>query len=1023
MSRGFAYAIHFGLGAFWLFFLYFFVHAYGGSFAAWIWVAAALVLWSLDAARMAAAREPWRVTFFWWLGTFVAPFVAGYRAYRAITVVAPEEPAEVDAVSDDELRRRLSVAESTLAALQSELAELRALVGGAAPAPSPAPTPAQPRAAAPVPTLRPVVATPPPSPPPAEPPRPPVPAEPSFWDRDVDLSALIGPKAFAIAGGIVTLLGVVFFFVLAANRGWIGPDLRVALGAAASAAVFAGGFWLRRRDRDSYSARAAVGAGIAGGYVTLAAATVLYGLLPSAVALPFAAGLAAVGVAVAIAWSAQLVAGLGLIGAIAAPALLALDEGISASGTAFVAIMFAAAIVVAVRQVWAELLLASAVAAVPQALWLALAAEGTDWGAVVVCVAFVLLLLSVGVAYEFRRDLPYHVSGVGYVLASATLAGVSARLLFDSGGELGTALLVVALGYGAVAVGLFVRGGLVDFSSLLGALALTFAAVAAAELLSGQSLAIAWALQAAVLAWLARAINEPRYQLGALAYVGLSLGHVLAIDAPLTDLFTANAHPAAGVPSALALAAAIAVVAWFAYQWEGEMRERRLAALDRTVRASQEAIRLVSGSAAALLGMYAVSLGILEVAQLFASQEAGEIRTAFEWGHVAVTSIAALVAFAVFLLAARADSVTLRVGVAAGLALVLIKHLFFDIDTVEASRAGWAALALGAVVFAVSVLVHHLPPRAAQLDPVALLGAPIAAELGAYSAIALLDGTWGAVDLQGLGLLGVAVPFALAGAAELSRRRDYASVHFTLALIIVGIAVTILLDGTWLVLAFSALGAGLAGLTIVSSESRFLVGGHAYAALAVVHALAFEGTAADLFVSGRNPGDGVPAVLLASLAVLAVALVARREDRYGSTDERPLPAAVRNALPTIQAAGLWIAGALGVFTLSLALLQLTQWISPGGVDTDFKRGHVTVSASWAIVGLLLLYVGLRNESNRLRFAGVGLFGISLAKLFLYDLTFLTQITRALSFLAVGALMLLAGFFYQQLVRPRDTGPA
>jgi uncharacterized membrane protein len=1017
MSRGFAYSIHFGLGAFWLFFLYFFVQAYGGTSAAWIWVAAALVLWSLDAARMAAAREPWKVTFFWWLGTFVAPFVAAYRAYRAVTVVAPEEPAEVDAVSDDELRQRLGVAESTLAALQSELAELRALVGRPAPSPAPAPVPAPPSAGAP----RAAPPLPPPPPQPPASPRPPAPAEPSFWDRDLDLSALIGPKAFAIAGGIVTLLGVVFFFVLAANRGWIGEELRVAFGAAASAAVFAGGFWLRRRDPDSYSARAAVGAGIAGGYVTLAAATVLYGLLPSALALPLAAGLAAAGVAVAIAWSAQLVAGLGLIGAIAAPALLALDEGISAAGTAFVAIMFAAAVVVAVRQVWAELLLASAVAAVPQALWLALAAEGTDWGAVVVCAAFVSLLLSAGVAYELHRELPYHVSGVGYVLASATLAGVSARLLFDSGGELGTALLVVALGYGAVAVGLFVRGGLVDFSSLFGALALTFGAVAAAELLSGQSLAIAWALQAAVLAWLARAIDEPRYQLGAFAYIGVALGHVLAIDAPLTDLFTANEHPAEGVPSVLALAAALAVVAWFAYAWEGEARERRLAALDRTVRASQKTIRLAFGFTAALLGVYSVSLGILEVAQLFASQDAGEIRSAFEWGHVAVTSIAALVAFAVFLLAARAGSTTLRVGVAAGLALVLIKNVFFDIATLHESRAGWAALALGAVVFAASLL-GQLTSR--RFDAIAVVEAVVSTLLGGFAVLELLEGeSWVGFDARGVGLLGLAVPFALAGAAQLSRRRDYASVHFTLALIILGIAAAILVDGTWLVLAFSALGAALAGLTIVSRESRFLVGAYIYAALAVVHALAFEATPADLFVSDGNPGDGVPALVLATLAALAVAFVARREDRYLSTEERPLPAALRDALPAIQEAGLWIAGTLGVFTLSLALLQLTQWISPAGVDADFKRGHVAVSASWAIVGLLLLYLGLRNESNRLRFAGVALFGISLAKLFLYDLTFLTPITRALSFLAVGVLMLLAGFFYQQLVRPRDIGPA
>jgi uncharacterized membrane protein len=62
---------------------------------------------------------------------------------------------------------------------------------------------------------------------------------------------------------------------------------------------------------------------------------------------------------------------------------------------------------------------------------------------------------------------------------------------------------------------------------------------------------------------------------------------------------------------------------------------------------------------------------------------------------------------------------------------------------------------------------------------------------------------------------------------------------------------------------------------------------------------------------------------------------------------------------------------------------------------------------------MLLYLGLTRR-GALRLAGFALFGVSLAKLFLYDLTFLSSLSRALSFLAVGALLLLGGFFYQRL---------
>jgi uncharacterized membrane protein len=54
--------------------------------------------------------------------------------------------------------------------------------------------------------------------------------------------------------------------------------------------------------------------------------------------------------------------------------------------------------------------------------------------------------------------------------------------------------------------------------------------------------------------------------------------------------------------------------------------------------------------------------------------------------------------------------------------------------------------------------------------------------------------------------------------------------------------------------------------------------------------------------------------------------------------------------------------------------------------------------------------------------GFGLFGLALAKLFLYDLAFLSSITRAASFLAVGAVLLVAGFFVQKLSEQSPARP-
>src|SRR5437762_4366060 len=129
------------------------------------------------------------------------------------------------------------------------------------PLPAPAPQPKPEAAPAPRPTRAPAPAL-------APAPRPVGPSRtPSFdWGRTVSAADLLGAKALAFAGGVVTLLGVVFFFVLAVNRGWIGPELRVACGGIASSLVLAGGMWLHRRYGRTYPGLSAVGVGIAGGY-------------------------------------------------------------------------------------------------------------------------------------------------------------------------------------------------------------------------------------------------------------------------------------------------------------------------------------------------------------------------------------------------------------------------------------------------------------------------------------------------------------------------------------------------------------------------------------------------------------------------------------------------------------------------------------------------------------------------------------------------------------------------------------
>jgi hypothetical protein len=220
-----------------------------------------------------------------------------------------------------------------------------------------------------------------------------------------------------------------------------------------------------------------------------------------------------------------------------------------------------------------------------------------------------------------------------------------------------------------------------------------------------------------------------------------------------------------------------------------------------------------------------------------------------------------------------------------------------------------------------------------------------------------------------------------------------------------------LFGGQWLVVAWAATGVALAALTRATSERRLQVAAAAYLGLAFALSFFAQATLFDLFSAGEHPGAGVPGLVAVILATFATARLcsAPRQPAHDRFDEM-----LDSRQAQLRSRGTWIAAGLALYALSLTILEIAEWIGPRDVTTDFQSGHTAVSAVWGGLGLALLYVGLRRGSAALRFGGLALFGVSLAKLFIYDLSRLSSITRALSFLAVGAVLLLGGFFYQRL---------
>ncbi len=876
--------------------------------------------------------------------------------------------------SDSDLEPRVEFLERRVADLQLALDTLRRArpaETAAASAPPPPPPPPKPQ-----PAPAPRVAT------------EPAPAAPAFdWRPKLSAADLMGAKALAITGGVVTLLGVVFFFVLAVNRGWIGPELRVACGGIASAIVFGAGLWLQRRYETTYSALAAVGAGIAGAYATLLASVALYDLVSKPVALVVAAGIASVGVAVSLAWSEEIVAGFGLIGAMAVPATLVLQGGLQQIGTAFVAVVFAASVIVAVRERWWTMLRIAALVSVPQALAQIADANAPGAGIVMLAVAFWLLYLAAGIAYQLRLGQELASSPASFLTGSAVFAGIAAMVLYPYDQQ-GYAVLVVASVYVVVAASLFKSRR--ELSAIVAALGLGLAAVGLAETLSGSPLTYAWAAEAAVLVWIGARVRDARYQLLSLGYLGLAVVHALAVEASLDHLFRAMRHPASGALALVAIAIAATIFARVKRNRGAEQSATGiLRALDPVLhglRAKETVVNTVMLALGAAATAYAVSLGILELFQSI--WRPADVQAAFEWGHLAVTSVWSCAGLAAMLVAVRGRS-QVAVGLSLGwLLLVVVKVLTFD-----------PHFAIGLLVVGASVLLAGLARELAQREELSGEGAALV-----VLSLGLLTG--GLVVLvanEGLALVSLGALY-VALAAIVFQRRDLSSLLWALGLGTVAVGDAFLLSGVWLVLAYTATAAVLAFLSVRLRERRLLIPSLVYFAGGATLALLVEAPPANLVMARPHPGEGIPSLLLVIGAALALAWALAWDQRY-----------------RLQA--LWVAVGVSVYTASLAILEAAQRLSPEGVHTDFQRGQTAVSAFWGLLALASLYAGLRQRRGLLRAGGFILFAISLGKIFLFDLPSLSSAQRALSFLAVGAVLLLGGFFYQRLSAQFDGSKA
>ena len=372
----------------------------------------------------------------------------------------------------------------------------------------------------------------PPAPP--QPPRPPEPARPPISFED-----LLGGRVLGWVGGAAVVLGVVFFLVMAANRGWIDETTRVLLAFVGSTALLGVGLYLHERQGRTQAALAAVATAIAALYVTLTAATQLYDLVDPVLALVFAGLVGAVATTIAVRWDEPVVAGIGIVGALLAPVLV--DAGTDSASLAFMAIALASAVGVLLWRRWGWLGIVAFVVSAPQLLgWLYDEYDERLGLSLAVLAAFWLLYVIAAIGYELREPTSdLRLVSASLLLANAALLAGAGWVMLDDTDHAGAATAWV-IGAAAVHIagGVPAYGGRMsrEIAALIVAVGTALAALGLALAIDGPALVAGWSAEALVLAWVARRLGDPRGQIASAAFFTLAAVHTVMFEAPVDAL-------------------------------------------------------------------------------------------------------------------------------------------------------------------------------------------------------------------------------------------------------------------------------------------------------------------------------------------------------------------------------------------------------------------------------------------------------------------------------------------------------
>ncbi|MBB6408085.1 DUF2339 domain-containing protein [Mesorhizobium sangaii] len=783
--------------------------------------------------------------------------------------------------------------------------------------------------------------------------------------RQSDVETALGTRWAVWVGGIALALGGLFLIRYTIEAGIFGPGVRLTMAAVLGLALVAGGEFIRRTG-FKVPVQGAAGAYIpailtaAGAFIlfgTVYAAHGIYGFIGPALAFTLLGAIGVATIAAALVHG-QALAGIGLVGAMVTPMLVASQAPNPWALFGYLAIVLAATGVIARMRDWT--------------LLMAAAFFGTG--------AWTIL---------YMTDAPGANLSTILFIDAVTLAVLAFVWLGRRADEAGPAK---PFDWPSIVPGLFVA-----FSALGLSVDPVFAA-------AGDALPGAVLIAAMVAVALYRPLALPLLYAAGLVTVMIYLGII-----PPTSIasdFSAGALGVDGLPVATsnALTLRIGIALGLVFIGAGFWAARRFAAATQ-IRAASWAAWGVIVPLIILLALWS-TFGNLDRDLVYAAV-AALLVTAFAAGSEWI---------------ARSEEPPLKGGVAVSFALggaavagLLMLHMAFN--------SGWTTILLGAaaIVPALATRWRSYPVLGwisvgaviAVLGRVAFDPTIVGAEflsttpvfnwlLPGYGVPALAFGfaAWQLARTTSgrprLAMEAAAALFALLALAMLVRHAMHGGVIDTGAMTLAEQAIYTLI----------AIGAGaiLVAIDMRSPSSVLRYGSMAAGVVSVAFIVVRHFVVLNPLFTDESTGQ-IPVFNLLFLAYLLPAIAAGGLALY-ARDKRPKWYAQMLAL---------VAAVLAFAYATLSVRRLFKgefiglWSGLGQLET------YTYSALWLVIGVVLLTAGVWLKSQVLRIASAVLISVAVLKVFVFDMSELEGVLRALSFIGLGAVLIGIGLFYQRLL--------